>query len=184
MTRFYLVLFFILVILSSCSMARLDRFPGIKQDSIPVAFQGNYYLKMKPASKDPDDSIWVGIYKDRWSYSGDKKNVSHQLSDNYVFSRVNKYFVLSMRDETSPKYWNSWVVMPKKKNLELYPIVSINEPGADKLSRYLNRKFDAVLNRDSVFYYELNDESFTKFFEKEIKGSKTFEIIRIKDKSK
>jgi hypothetical protein len=172
------------ILVSSCSMAKLDKYPGVKQDSIPVELHGNYYLKIKPSSKDPNDSVWINISKTKWVYKEGKKTVSTELSHDHIFSKVGKYYVLSVPDESIKKYWNSWVVLPKKGNLELYPIITIKRPDSDKLSTYLVSKFGGVQNSDSIFYYEMNDAAFVKYFEKEIKGSKTFEVIRIKDKKK
>jgi hypothetical protein len=169
-------------LLSACSMAKLDKYPGIKQDSIPSELQGKFYLKIKPSSKDPNDSISINIDKTKWEYKEGKKTISNDLVHEHVLSLVDKYYVLSTPDESSKKYWNSWVIVPKKGNLELYPIITIKRPDSDKLSQYLTSKFAGVQNHDSVFYYEMNDDAFVKYFEREIKGSKTFEVVRIKEK--
>ena len=90
--------------------------------------------------------------------------------------------MLSKKDENAKDYWNSWVIFPKNKNYEVYPIVTINHPNDDKLSNYLSLKFSRMSGTDSVFYYEMKDDAFVKYFEKEIRGNKTFEITRINNK--
>ena len=163
-------------------MAKLDHYPGVKQDSIPADFRGNYFFKLGKNSKDPKDSIYIIISKSGWKQYENKRKDEYKLSGDIVFSTVGKYFVLSKKDESAKKYWNSWVIFPKKNKFEIYPIVTINHPNNDKLSNYLTRKFNSMNGTDSVFYYEMNDAAFVKYFEKEIKGNKTFEIIHIKNK--
>jgi uncharacterized beta-barrel protein YwiB (DUF1934 family) len=179
-----LSLFFGIALVASCSMARLENYPGVKQDSIPIIFQGNYYLKLKSASTDPADSVWIGVSARSWEYVENGKRVAYQLSGDNVFSRVDKYYVLNMRDETIRNYWNSWVLVPRKKDIELYPVITVMKPHSDKLGMYLDRKFGGMNKTDSVFYYEMNNEQFVRYFEKVIKGSKTFTIQRIKHQKK
>ena len=175
---FYLSTFF-LIASSSCSMAKLDKYPGAKLDSIPTEFRGHFYFKLGKNSKDPKDSVYIVVTKHGWKQYENKRTDEYKLSNSVVFSKVGEYFVMSNEDEnTKKKYWNSWIILPKKNNFEIYPIVSVNHPNNDKLSKYLTRKID-VVGKDSVSFYEMNDDAFVKFFEKEIKGNKTFEVVRI-----
>lgn len=183
--RTFLFVCLFAALLSSCSMAHFDRYPGVKQESVPEQLQGLYYLKLKPKSHDPDDSISVHITAKGWKYSEGKKGETFLLSDRLVCSKVDDYYVVSVKDEHLKQYWNSWVVVPKNKKMELYPIVSINQPSADKLANYLEKNVsDKKENGDTVYFYKMDDASFIKYFEKEIKGRKTFEIIRINEHKK
>ncbi len=167
--------------LSSCSMAKLDKYPGTKLDSIPTEFRGQYYFKLGTNSKDPKDSVYIVISKSGWKQIENKRKDEFNLSSDLVFSKVDKYFVISNKDENAKNYWNSWVIIPKRKSVEIYPIVTIKHPNADKLSLYLSHQFGGMNGIDSMYYYKTEDIGFIKYFEKEIKGSKTFEIIRIKE---
>jgi hypothetical protein len=168
----------------SCTMAHLDRYPGIRLDSVPVALQGNYYLKVRPNSKDVRDSIAIAIGAKGWAYTEGNRREEYTLSDKVILSRLENYYVISLKNDVLPQYWNSWVVLSRHRKIELYPIVSINyKPESDKLARYLGR--NTILsgaNHDTAYYYEMTDAAFLKYFNKEIKGSKTFEIIRIRAK--
>jgi hypothetical protein len=164
--------------LSSCSMAKLDKYPGAKLDSIPAEFRGNFYFKLGKNSKDPKDSIYIIVTKHGWKQHENKRIDEYKLSNDVVFSKVGEYFVMSNKDDNFKKYWNSWIILPKKNNFEIYPVVSVNHPNDDKLSKYLTRKIE-VAGKDSISIYEMNDDAFVKYFVKEIKGNKTFEIVRI-----
>ena len=179
MKSIYLIIsLFFLAAVNSCSMAKLDKFPGAKLDSIPAEFRGHFYFKLGKNSKDPKDSIYIVITKHGWKQHENKRTDEYKLSKDVVFSQVGKYFVMSNKDENTQSYWNSWIILPKKNNFEIYPVISINQPTNDNLSKYLTRKIE-VVGKDSISFYEMNDEAFVKYFEKEIKGSKTFEIVRI-----
>jgi hypothetical protein len=180
--RINLILLFCAGIFSSCSMAKLDKYPGTKLDSIPAAFRGNFYFKLGTTSKDPKDSVYLEISSTGWKQVEHRRTDDYTLSDDVVCSKVGKYLVLSGKDDNVKKYWNSWIILPKKKDLEIYPIVTIKNPGSDILSHYLTQQFEGMNGKDSIYYYEMNDDAFVRYFEKEIKGSKTFEVIRIIDR--
>jgi hypothetical protein len=168
----------IVTAISSCSMAKLDKYPGVKLDSIPAEFRGHFYFKLGKNSHDPKDSIFIIVTKHGWKQHENKRVDEYKLSNDVVFSKVGEYFVVSNRDDNFKKYWNSWIILPKKNNFEIYPMVSVNQAANDKLSKYLTRKIE-VIGKDSISVYEMNDEALVKYFEKEIKGNKTFEIVRI-----
>ncbi len=183
MRKISAILILITLLVSSCSMAHFDRYPGVKQDSIPSQFHGYHYLKIKQSSKDPNDSISISVHANGWSYKEGEKGETFTLNSKNVFSKVGDYYVVSMKDHHVKNYWNSWIVIPKGKKLELYPVVSNNRVSEkDKIEKYLKRvKTNLIEKGDTIYYYEMNDSSFISYFEKEIKGNKTFEIIPIKE---
>ncbi len=94
---------------------------------------------------------------------------------------ANKYHVLSTKDTDWPAYWNCMVYMADKKDLHIYPF--IEQSTQNKLAKYFTKTFVALNNnQDSVFVYNLTDEKFVRYFEKEVKGGQVLKLKRIKVK--
>jgi hypothetical protein len=122
--------------------------------------------------------MFIHVGRNGWVQYENQKPIEYVLSDKVVLSRVGKYYVISHKDDEQPAYWNAWVLVPKKKNVSLFPIISVNAPHTDPLSKFL-KKEQMSNGKDSFSYYTTTDAEFVRYFEKELKGNKTIQLIRI-----
>jgi hypothetical protein len=137
------LLIFILV-LASCSVSHIDRYPGKPLNGFPVSLQGEY--KMHPgglrtffAGKQLD-SARVRILLDRvQTLNQDGWNDEFVIGPDKVLSQLDQYYFLSSRDAAEPDYWNISMVWGSENDLYLTMINATDKNlQKDKLRNYLN----------------------------------------------
>lgn len=172
-------------ILASCNMAKFSTYPGEVQQTFPENMQGTYRVVMQSKTgffsrptASFNDTLLVSIGANGTSKINEQ-NSFRKLDSSYVLSLVqNKYYVLSTIDESSPTWWNCFVLVPFKQSLRVYPIV--DDVGSSKVQSFFDAKFLTIANEtDSVFGYTQQTESFIKYFESEIKSIGGIRLLKM-----
>lgn len=175
----------LLLLLTGCTMARFDRYPGVVQQSFPKQLQGSYYLPIPKSwrSQHNTDTLYYIIEQHATIIKDSSKNEVKTLGPKQVLTLVNnRYYVLSMPDGDYPDYWNCMVYIPEKEGVHIYP--AFDEGNKSKLHKYFKRNFLAIKeNGDSSFVYKMDDSKFERFVE-ELKRNQAIKLKKQPQTSK
>lgn len=133
----------LILLVASCSVSHVDKYPGTSVAQFPVEMQGNYKLYIGGfrgliAGKQLD-SVQIRILSDRTETLEKNGWTSGFIIDSVnVLSRIDNYFFLSKRDLAEPLFWNSSLIWISGKDLYLSSINATDKNlNNDKLKNYL-----------------------------------------------
>lgn len=133
----------VLCALVSCTVNRVDRYPGKPVTAFPAEFQGEYKAKASGIrsifySKELD-SLRIKITSKSIAMLGKKGwENTFTISSKEVLSELNGYYFLSNVDSKEPKYWNTHAMFIDGKELVFFNVAAQeNDLKKDKLRNYL-----------------------------------------------
>ncbi len=182
-----LIIIFLIVIATGCSLAKFDRYPGVAQHVFPEQLKGTYYFilpsNITGKKGQSTDTIFYTITDTTIVLNDSIKTQIKPLNKQQVLSLLqDKYYVLSTIDEEDADYWNCMVFLPSKKGLTIHP--AIDELKTTDLKRYFKHKFVRLTdNNDSIFVYEMHDANFVQYYKKIIKKNHTIKLNKLTSKT-
>jgi hypothetical protein len=133
----------VLCALVSCTVNRVDRYPGKPVAAFPAGIQGEYRAKASGIksifySKELD-SLRIKITAKSISMLGQKGwENTFTIGSKEVLSELNGYYFLSNVDNKEPKYWNTHAMFIEGKELVFFNVAAQeNDLKKDKLRNYL-----------------------------------------------
>jgi len=199
-----------LSVLASCTVNKVDRYPGKPLAAFPAEVQGEYRAKAAGFK-----TIFYGKQLDslRILITGKSIRMLGQkgwediftISQKEVLTEQNGYYFLSNKDNKESDYWNTHAMFVEGKELVFFNIAATeNDLTKDKLKNYLplmllTRKgskeekaavtADSTLARvsmineastDSVLYYQMNEEKLISYIATEKSAKNTLRFVRVK----
>jgi hypothetical protein len=168
-----------------------DRWPGQRLNSFPAELQGNFKVNINFLTKvlkfSATDSILLLTIDNNSIHEIDKNsNFENVLGDSLVLSKLGNYYVLSTLKADNKGYWTIGYFKVVKNGLHYSHYMGAENVKSDHLAKYLN--FVAVYksgrtsintlpmkereqfysyHQDTINYYEMNDNQFLAYIEKE-----------------
>jgi hypothetical protein len=139
----FLSIIFAVCILASCTVNRVDRYPGKPVAAFPEALRGEYKAKMTGIK-----SIFYGKELDSLRIRINAKSITMLGKDGWeniftigtkeVLTELNGYYFLSNKDNKEPDFWNTHAMFEEGKDLVFFNIAAQdNDLTKDKLKNYL-----------------------------------------------
>jgi len=160
-------------LLSACSLAKFDRFPGVKLNEIPGEFQG-YYKQVVPEKLiDREDSTGLRIGPTWWEMVKPEGTTRTGMGDSVILSQYKGRYFISVTN-SYVKYWYVFVAEPDGKGaITARPIVASGRKLP--LRKYLER----LPVNDSDIVYRMNEEQLLKYYVKVIRKHPGIEIKKV-----
>lgn len=199
-----------LSVLASCTVNKVDRYPGKPLVAFPAEVQGEYRAKAAGLK-----TIFYGKQLDSLRILITPKSIRmlgqkgwediFTISQKEVLTEQNGYYFLSNKDNKESEYWNTHAMFVEGKELVFFNIAATeNDLTKDKLKNYLSLMLltrkgnkeekaavtaDSTLTRvsvineastDSVLYYQMNEEKLISYIATEKSAKNTLRFVRVK----
>ena len=164
---------FLASLLSACSLAKFDRFPGIKLNEIPTEFQGYYKQVVPEKLLDREDSTGLRIGPTWWEMVKPEGTTRTHMGDSVILSQYKGRYFVSVTN-SYVKYWYVFVAEPDGKGvITTRPIVA----NGRKLP--LRKYMERLPVNDSDIVYKMNEEQLLKYYVKVIRKRQGIEIKKV-----
>ncbi len=164
---------FLAFLLSACSLAKFDRFPGVKLNEIPTEFQGYYKQVVPEKLLDREDSTGLRIGPTWWEMVKPEGTTRTNMGDSVILSQYKGRYFVSVTN-SYVKYWYVFVAEPDGKGaITTRPIVA----NGRKLP--LRKFMERLPVNDSDIVYKMNEEQLLKYYVKVIRKRQGIEIKKV-----
>jgi hypothetical protein len=201
---------FVLVVFASCTVNKVDQYPGKPLAAFPDEVQGEYRAKATGLKSifygKQLDSLRIRISPKGIAMLGQKgwENI-FTISNKEILTELNGYYFLSNKDNKESDFWNTHAMFMEGKELVFFNIAATgNDLTKDKLKNYLQLMLmtrkggkevkdpvtaDSTLagvsdineaSTDSVLYYHMNEEKLISYIATEKSAKNTLRFVRVK----
>ncbi|MFA6262314.1 MAG: hypothetical protein WC760_12655 [Bacteroidia bacterium] len=173
-----LILFF-LIVLSACTVSRLDRFPGQPVPEFPKELQGEYHWMVGGFQgffqHKKLDSVRIRIFADRIeSLEESGWKTEFKIDSSSMLSQYQNLYFISKKDDQEPQFWNSNICWKAGDEIRFSSINASDKAlQKDRLKNYLQLTL-LTRNKDQMNYREVyaKDVTMLKLLSKIPEGKK------------
>jgi hypothetical protein len=166
---------FLVTLLSACSLAKFDRFPGVRSNEIPDKFQGYYKQIVSEKLLDKEDSTGLRIGNIWWEIVKPSGTTRTYMGDSVILSQYKGQYFISVTN-SYVKYWYVFVAEPDENGaITSRPIVANGRKFP--LRKYLER----LHVNDSAIIYKMNEEQLLKYYVKVVRKHPGIKIKKVSE---
>lgn len=172
-----LFLFLAIILLSACSLATFDRYPGTRLNEIPKQYQGYYKQVVPEKLLDSEDSTGLRIGPTWWEMVKPESTQRTWMGDSIILSQYKDHYFISVKNYNR-KYWYIFVAQPDSKNNSITTRPIVARGRKFPLRKHMQQIHEADSNET---VYRMNEEQLLKYYHRVIQKHPGIQIKKISE---